>query len=61
MVAPAIPIRPRAAMRITALVEKAAISEVTLKKPAPIISSLRRPIRSPKVPMAMSDPATKKP
>ena len=36
-------------------------TEATLKKAAPISSSRRRPMRSPSVPMVISDPATRKP
>jgi hypothetical protein len=60
-VAPATPMRARAAMSISALVANAAIIDVTLNPTAPISRSFRRPIRSPSVPMVMSDPATRKP
>jgi hypothetical protein len=55
------PSSARAAMSIVALVEKAARTETAPKTPAPISSSLRRPMRSPSVPIVMSDPATRNP
>ena len=48
-------------MSISALVEKAASTETAPKAAAPIISSFRRPTRSPSVPIVISEPATKKP
>ena len=60
-VAPAIPMRARLPMSISALTEKAASSDMAPKLAAPISSSLRRPIRSPSVPMVSSDPATMNP
>jgi hypothetical protein len=60
-VAPAIPSSARAAISIVALVEKAASTEAAPNDAAPIISSRRRPKRSPSVPMVMSDPATRNP
>jgi len=60
-VAPAIPRRARVAMSIRALVENAANTEPMPKAVAPIRSSRRRPIRSPSVPMVISDPATRNP
>ena len=60
-VAPAIPSSARLAMSISALVEKAASTETAPKAAAPIISSFRRPTRSPSVPIVISEPATKKP
>lgn len=60
-VAPAIPSTARVAISIAGLVENAASTEAAPKAPAPIISSLRRPMRSPSVPMVMSAPATMKP
>ena len=60
-VAPAIPSRARVAMSIAALVENAASTEPTPNAPAPIRSSFRRPIRSPSVPIVISDPASMKP
>ena len=60
-VAPAIPSSARVATSISALVENAASTEATPKAAAPISSSLRRPIRSPSVPMVISRPATRKP
>ena len=60
-VAPARPSTARVAISIAALVEKAASAEATPNAAAPIKSSRRRPMRSPSVPMVMSEPATKKP
>ncbi len=60
-VAPATPSAARVAISIPALVENAASTEATPNTVAPIISSLRRPMRSPSVPMVMSEPATRKP
>ena len=57
-VAPAIPSSARLAISIAALVENAASSEMTPNTAPPNSSSLRRPIRSPSVPMVISDPAT---
>jgi hypothetical protein len=51
----------RLTMSIVAVVEKAASSEARPNAPAPIISSRRRPIPSPSVPIVISDPATRKP
>ena len=61
MVAPEIPRSALLTMSISALVEKAASTEVMPKVTAPIKSSRRRPIRSPRLPMVISDPATKNP
>ena len=60
-VAPAMPSRARLTISISALVENAASTETTPKAAAPISSSRRRPIRSPRVPMVTSEPATMKP
>ncbi len=60
-VAPASPSRARAAISIAALVDQAASSEVTPNAAAPIRSSRRRPMRSPRVPMVTSDPAAMNP
>ena len=60
-VAPAMPSSARVAISISALVENAASTEATPNAAAPISSSLRRPIRSPSVPMVISEPATRKP
>ena len=60
-VAAAMPCTARAAISISALVEKAAKSEVIPKAAAPIINRRRRPMRSPSVPMVISAPATMKP
>jgi hypothetical protein len=60
-VAPAMPSRPRDAMSISALLENAASIEAEPKAAAPIRSSLLRPIRSPKVPIVIRNPANRKP
>ena len=60
-VAPAMPSSARLTISISALVENAASSETTPKAAAPTNSSRRRPIRSPSVPMVISEPATKNP
>ncbi len=60
-VAPAIPSSARVAMSISALIAKAASTEATPNAAAPMSSSRRRPIRSPRVPMVISDPATMNP
>ena len=60
-VAPAMPSSARVAISISALVENAASTEATPNAAAPISSSRRRPMRSPSVPMVISEPATRKP
>ena len=60
-VAAATPSNARVAMSIAALVEKAASTDAMPNTAAPISSSLRRPMRSPSVPIVISDPATRKP
>ncbi len=60
-VAPAIPSSARAAISISALVESAASTEAAPNAAAPISSNRRRPIRSPSVPIVISNPATRKP
>ena len=60
-VAPAMPSRARLAMSISALVENAARIDTAPNAAAPISSSLRRPIRSPRVPIVTRKPATMKP
>ncbi len=60
-VAPATPSSARAPISISALVENAARIDARPNAAAPIISSLRRPIRSPSVPIVISDPATRNP
>jgi hypothetical protein len=60
-VAPATPSRARAAISIPGVVEKAASTEAAANAPAPVRSSRRRPMRSPRVPMVTSDPATRNP
>ena len=61
IVAPAIPIKARLAMSMSAVDENAAASDATAKPAAPASKSFRRPMRSPRVPMVMSRPATRKP
>ena len=60
-VAPASPSRARVAMSISALVEKAASTDTAPNAAAPMSRSLRRPMRSPSVPMVISAPARRKP
>jgi hypothetical protein len=60
-VAPAIPSAARLTMSISGVVEKAHSSDVTPNAAAPMSSSRRRPIRSPRLPIVISAPATKKP
>ena len=60
-VAPASPSRARAAISISALADQAATSDVAPNAAAPISSSRRRPMRSPRVPMVISDPAATNP
>ena len=60
-VAPATPSSARVAISISALVENAASTDATPKAAAPISSSRRRPIRSPSVPIVISEPATMNP
>lgn len=60
-VAPATPSRARATISHRALGAKAAKTEAAPKAAIPIISSRRRPIRSPSVPIVIRKPAMKKP
>jgi len=60
-VAPATPSSARQAISIPGLVENAATTEMTPKAAAPDSSSRRRPIRSPRVPMVIRNPATMNP
>ena len=60
-VAPAIPSSARLRMSISALTANAASSDSTPKAAAPMNSSLRRPMRSPSVPIVTRKPATMKP
>jgi hypothetical protein len=48
-------------INISALSEKAASTEAAPKAAAPIRSSRLRPMRSPKVPIVIRNPASKKP
>ena len=57
----AIPSSPRATMSIATLVAKAASTEASPNIAAPIISSRRRPMRSPTMPMVSRKPASRKP
>ncbi len=61
IVAPPMPSRARETMSISALVEKAASREATPNPVAPSMSTRRRPIRSPSVPMVIRNPATRNP
>ena len=60
-VAPATPSSARAAISIPALVANAAATEASANAAPPASSSRRRPMRSPSVPIVMSDPAIMKP
>jgi hypothetical protein len=60
-VAPATPSSIRAAISIQAVVENAASTEATPNAAAPTSSSLRRPIRSPSVPIVIRNPAIMNP
>ena len=60
-VAPAMPSRARVAISIAGLVEYAASTEATPNAAAPISSSFRRPIRSPRVPIVTRNPASMNP
>jgi hypothetical protein len=60
-VAPAIPRTVRVAISISGLVEKAANTDAMPNAAAPIKSSLRRPILSPRVPIVTRKPAIMKP
>lgn len=60
-VAPATPRIARDAMSIAALFEKAASTDAAPNAAAPISRRRRRPIRSPSVPIVISDPATRNP
>jgi hypothetical protein len=60
-VAPATPSSARAMISIAGLADQAASSEVAPNAAAPISSSRRRPMRSPRVPMVTSDPAARNP
>jgi hypothetical protein len=51
----------RIAINISALREKAAMADAAPKAAAPISSSLRRPMRSPSVPIVIRKAATRKP
>ena len=55
------PSMARLAMSISALVENAARIDTAPNAAAPISSSLRRPMRSPRVPIVTRKPATMKP
>jgi hypothetical protein len=61
IVAPAIPSSALVPINISALVDRAASTEAAPNAAAPISRSRRRPIRSPSVPIVISDPATTNP
>ena len=60
-VAPPMPMMARAAMSALASGANAAIAEATPKRLAPTSSSLRRPNRSPRLPIVINRPAMRKP
>src|SRR4029450_13316186 len=60
-VAPATPRSARVAISIAALLENAARIEAAPKNAAPINSNRRRPIRPPRAPAVISEPATRNP
>ena len=60
-VAPATPRTARAAISSSAFGAYAAITEATPNAVAPIINRRRLPIRSPRVPMVMRNPASRNP
>jgi hypothetical protein len=60
-VAPPTPSTARVMINISALPEKAASTEAAPKAAGPIRSSRLRPIRSPKVPIVIRNPANRKP
>jgi hypothetical protein len=60
-VAPATPSAARAMINHNAWGANAAMTEATANAARPIISSRRRPIRSPNVPIVIKKPAMKKP
>ncbi len=60
-VAAEMPSSARAAISISALLASAVSTEATPKNTAPVSSSRRRPMRSPRVPMVIRKPAMRKP
>ena len=60
-VAPAMPSSARLTISISGLVENAARSDKAPNAAAPMSRSLRRPIRSPSVPIVIRNPATMNP
>jgi hypothetical protein len=60
-VAPATPSRARAPISMAGFVANAATTDASPKAAPPIISSFRRPMRSPSVPMVTRNPATMNP
>jgi hypothetical protein len=60
-VAPAIPSSARIRISMVASVAKAAIVEAIANAAAPTSSNRRRPIRSPRLPIVIRKPATRKP
>ncbi len=61
IVAPAIPRSARLRMRVSAVGENAARMEAPPNAAPPMRSTFRRPIRSPRVPIVIRNPATMKP
>ena len=59
-VAPAAPITALVPISMPGLVERAVATDAAPNTAAPIISSRRRPIRSPSVPIGISRPASTK-
>lgn len=60
-VAPPIPMSARAAISTSGVGANAASADAAPNRAAPIIRSLRLPMRSPTFPMTMSSPASRKP
>jgi hypothetical protein len=60
-VAPATPSSARVTISISGLAANAATTDAAANAAAPASSSLRRPIRSPSVPIVMTRPATMNP
>ena len=60
-VAPAMPSSARDAISVPAVRDNAAATDATPNAAAPMSRTRRRPIRSPRLPIVISSPATKKP
>jgi hypothetical protein len=60
-VAAATPSKPRAAISCSEVAEKAVSTDTPPNAAAPIMSSFRRPMRSPSVPIVISEPASRNP